>query len=300
MPYFVSVVSEQYVQVRTSFASLERLLQYLQLPQEKARRASGDPPPPWPADGRIRFSDVCLRYRPGLPLALNTFSAVVPARQKTGVVGRTGAGKSSIILALFRLVELDGGTIEVDGVDVSALGLASLRQAITIIPQDPVLHAGSVLANLDPFGKRTTAELGAALRRARLPEAMLYAEVAKGGSNLSSGERQLLCFARALLQATPILILDEATSNLDSATDDAVQALLRDEFGGRTIITVAHRINTVVDYDAILVMADGRLVEQGAPKDLLADRTSALSAMVGALPASAAASLRRRAQGAAP
>ena len=100
------------------------------------RRASGDPPPPWPADGRIRFSDVCLRYRPGLPLALNTFSAVVPARQKTGVVGRTGAGKSSIILALFRLVELDGGTIEVDGVDVSALGLASLRQAITIIPQD--------------------------------------------------------------------------------------------------------------------------------------------------------------------
>ena len=161
-----------------------------------------------------------------------------------------------------------------------------------------MLHKGSVAHNLDPFGKRTPAELGAALRRAGLPEAMQAAEVAKGGSNLSSGERQLLCFARALLQATPILILDEATSNLDDATDAEVQRLLRDEFGGRTI-TVAHRLQTVVDYDAILVMAAGRLVEHGAPHDLLGRKESALSALADALGDDAALSLRAQASKAA-
>ena len=174
-----------------------------------------------------------------------------------------------------------------------------MRRCITIIPQDPVLHKGTVAHNLDPFEGTGQPELLAALTRARLPAEMLEQEVEKGGSNLSSGERQLLCFARALLQATPILILDEATSNLDDATDAEVQRLLRDEFGGRTIITVAHRLQTVVDYDAILVMAAGRLVEHGAPHDLLGRKESALSGLADALGDDAALSLRAQASKAA-
>ena len=301
LPYFAGLLAMLFPTMRTYLACLERLLEYLELPQEAPRSLASDPPPAeWPTDGgRIVFNDVRLRYRPNLPLALCGFSAVVAPRTKAGIVGRTGAGKSSLILALFRLVELEGGTIEIDGRSCAGLGLAALRRAISIIPQDPVLHKGSVAHNLDPFGKRTPAELGAALRRAGLPEAMQAAEVAKGGSNLSSGERQLLCFARALLQATPILILDEATSNLDDATDAEVQRLLRDEFGGRTIITVAHRLQTVVDYDAILVMAAGRLVEHGAPHDLLGRKESALSALADALGDDAALSLRAQASKAA-
>lgn len=284
VPYFLNIVSEMFVQMRTSVAALERLLDYLDLPQEPEHERPDDPPiGQWPTAGRIEFLDLCMRYRPGLPLALQDLSATVEAGAKVGIVGRTGAGKSTLVLALFRLVEPASGTVLIDGRETSSLGLHTLRRAMTIIPQDPVLHDGTVAHNLWPFGNISDDELRSALVRARLPADMLHAHVAKGGTNLSSGERQLLCFARAMLAGAHILILDEATSNLDEAADAAMQALLRDEFASKTLLTIAHRLLTVADYDSILVLGAGRLLEQGAPATLLADEASVLSSMAAAL-----------------
>ena len=234
LPYFATTVVHHFTMLRTAMASLERLLEYLHLPQERPRSLSADPEPSvWPKEGRITFCELSIRYRPELPPAVDGLSAVIEGGQKAGVVGRTGAGKSSLVLALFRLVEASGGKIEIDGVDVSQLGLGRMRNAVTIIPQDPTLHKGSVAHNLDPFGGHSEAEMLQVLQRTQLPESMLYTEVEKAGSNLSSGERQLLCFARALLQRRPILVLDEATSNLDADSDARIQALLRSEFDRR-------------------------------------------------------------------
>ena len=230
MPYFLAVCSDSFVTMRTNFAALERMTQYLDLPQEPKHILPSDPEhKAWPSAGTIEFSSVCLRYRPGLPLALEDFSAKIGAGQKCGIVGRTGAGKSTLILALFRLTEPTSGTIHIDGIDVMKLGLRTLRRAITIIPQDPVLHQGTVSHNLDPFGKTNPETLRDALRRSQLPVEMLDREVSKGGTNLSSGERQLLCFARSLLEDASILVLDEATSNLDETSDASIQQLLRNE-----------------------------------------------------------------------
>ena len=174
-----------------------------------------------------------------------------------------------------------------------------MRRCITIIPQDPVLHKGTVAHNLDPFDGTGQPELLAALTRARLPAEMLEQEVEKGGSNLSSGERQLLCFARALLQQRPVLVLDEATSNLDAATDEKMQALLRTEFSELTLLTIAHRLQTIIDYEQVLVMGAGRLLESGAPLELLQRPGSALGDMANALGEVAAAELSQRAAAAA-
>jgi len=296
LPYFLSIVSESYVNTRTDFAALERLLQYMELPQEPPHVQPHDPPhDTWPKGGTIVFRDVSMCYRPGLPLALRDFSATVDGGSKCGIVGRTGAGKSTLILVLFRLVEPKNGQIAIDGVDTLSMGLRALRRAITIIPQDPVLHEGSVAHNLDPFGKTSEATLRDVLRRARLEEAMLERSVSKGGSNLSSGERQLLCFARSLLEDAKILILDEATSNLDEGSDAAIQKLLRDEFARHTVLTIAHRLVTVIDYDKLLVMGAGRLLEAGSPSQLLGDERSVLASMARALGEAGEASLKSKA-----
>ena len=293
LPYFLAIVSENFVTVRTSFAALERLSQYLELPQEPAHTLPTDPPRgQWPNDGAIEFQTVSLRYRPGLPLALHDFTMRVAGGSRVGIVGRTGAGKSTLILALFRLVEPTSGTIRIDDVDVLQMGLRALRRAITIIPQDPVLHQGTVGHNLDPFGAQPEGVLRDALRRSQLPEDMLIQEVSKGGANLSSGERQLLCFARSLLEDAKILILDEATSNLDEASDASIQMLLRNEFGAHTVLTIAHRLLTVIDYDSLVVMGGGQLIEQGAPRELLARDNGVLAAMAKALGVAGEAALR--------
>ena len=296
LPYFLAVASENFVTVRTNFAALERLSQYLTLPQEPKHVLPTDPPRgKWPIGGAIEFHDVSLRYRPGLPFALEAFNAHVAGGQKVGIVGRTGAGKSTLILAMFRLVEPTSGTVLIDGVDVLHMGLRALRRAITIIPQDPVLHSGTVSHNLDPFGSTDDSVLRDVLRRSQLPEEMLSHEVSKGGTNLSSGERQLLCFARSLLEESKILILDEATSNLDETSDAAIQALLRTEFSAHTVLTIAHRLLTVIDYDALIVMGGGRLLEHGAPQELLAREDGVLAAMARALGEAGEATLRERA-----
>jgi len=295
MPFFFAMASDVFVNMRTCFAALERLLQLLEIPQEPAHELASDPPAgKWPKGGALTFTNVSLRYRPGLPLALCGFTASVAAGENCGIVGRTGAGKSTLILALFRLVEPTSGSITVDGVDTLKMGLRTLRRAITIIPQDPVLHEGTVAHNLDPFGKVSHEALRSTLRRSRLPEEMLEQTVSTGGLNLSSGERQLLCFARALLEETRILVLDEATSNLDEHSDAAIQALVRDEFREHTVLTIAHRLITVIDYDTMVVMGGGALLEIGAPQALMDTPQGALRAMTKALGEAGEAALREK------
>ena len=189
-----------------------------------------------------------------------------------------------------------GGSVRIDGVDTSTIGLDRLRRAVAVIPQDPTLHKGSVRHNLDPFGEHTDEQLAQALARTALPAEMLTAEVEKSGSNLSSGERQLLCFARALVQQRSILVLDEATSNLDAESDSRIQSLLRRDFGRVTLLTIAHRLKTIIDYDTVLVLSKGRLVEQGSPAALLERPEGTFTAMVGALGEAGKAELRRRAK----
>ena len=295
LPYFLSITSETFVMVRTSFAALERMLQYLELPQEPPHTQPTDPSQEkWPKGGGIQFKNVSLRYRPGLPLALSDFTAELLPGQKCGVVGRTGAGKSTLVLALFRLVEPTSGSIMVDGVDTLRMGLRTLRKAIAIIPQDPVLHQGTVAHNLDPFGKTDHSVLRDALRRSQLSESMLEQEVSKGGTNLSSGERQLLCFARSLLYDASILVLDEATSNLDEKSDAALQKLLRVEFASYTVLTIAHRLITVIDYHKLIVMGNGKLLEHGSPKDLLEKEGGVLKSMAKALGEAAQSALKQK------
>ena len=201
-----------------------------------------------------------------------------------GIVGRTGAGKSSLISILFRLVEPDGDVI-IDNLDTQMLGLHELREKISIIPQDPVLFSGSIRRNLDPFHQYADDQLWAALKDANLNKlvdssAKLESVVTEGGSNLSVGERQLLCLARALLKQNKILVLDEATANVDLETDELIQRTIKTKFAMCTVLTVAHRLNTIIDMDKVLVLDAGRVVEFDEPYLLLQGRTGLFHSMV--------------------
>lgn len=233
----------------------------------------------WPWRGNIQFSNISMRYNPVSPLVLNRVTLTVPAGTTLGVVGRTGSGKSSLLLTLFRLVEIEeGGSIEIDGVDIRSISLQKLRESLAIIPQDPVLFAGSIAYNLDATGKASPEDMWAALEAASpsLVEQFRSANgldtyVSEGGKNLSLGQRQLICLARALLRKSKILVLDEATSSVDAKTDQEVQDTIRREFvnKGVTVITVAHRLDTVLGYDKIAVLGEGRILEYGSPPELL-------------------------------
>jgi ABC-type multidrug transport system fused ATPase/permease subunit len=222
---------------------------------------------------------------------LKNVSIGVPAGTTLGVVGRTGSGKSSLLLTLFRLVEIEGGgSIEIDGVDIRSVSLQTLRETLSIIPQDPVLFAGTVMYNLDATGKASHEDAWAALSAASPELAQQFRNagtgldtvVAEGGKNLSLGQRQLLCLARALLKKSKILVMDEATSSVDPKTDAQVQATIRREFveKGVSVITVAHRLDTVLGYDKIAVLGDGELLEYGPPSDLLKRRNGELRSLV--------------------
>ena len=242
---------------------------------DATRAAKQEPPENWPNDGLVSFKGASLRYRPGLPLALAGVTLDVRGGTTCGVVGRTGAGKSSLAVALFRITELSGGSIEIDGVDLATLGLYDVRQSCAIIAQDPVLFQGTCRYNLDIFGVHDDATLWDALGRCGLKGAVeklpggLESLIAEGGDNLSVGTRQLFCLARAMLQRTKVLVLDEATASLDLDTDRAVQETVRTQFASATVIIVAHRLETVVDCDMVAVMSGGRVVESGSPGDLL-------------------------------
>ncbi|XP_040939884.1 ABC transporter C family member 12 isoform X2 [Gossypium hirsutum] len=283
----LSGVLRQASKAENSLNAVERVSTYINLPPEAPDVIeSRSPPPGWPSSGSIHFEDVVLQYRPELPPVLCGLSFIISPSEKLGIVGRTGAGKSSMLNALFRIVELEKGRILIDGCDVARFGLTDMRKVLSIIPQSPVLFSGTVRLNLDPFNEHNDDDLWEALERAHLKDVILRnsfgvdAEVLEGGENFSVGQRQLLCLARALLRRSKILVLDEATATVDVKTDAFIQKTIREEFKSCTILIIAHRLNTIIDCDRILVLDAGQVLEHNTPKELLVNRESAFSKMV--------------------
>ncbi|XP_071481121.1 multidrug resistance-associated protein 1-like [Diadema antillarum] len=264
-------------ELETNIVAVERVKEYAETPTEAAAIVPDNrPAPSWPQEGGVKFINYSTRYREGLDLVIKGIDLTIKSGEKVGIVGRTGAGKSSLTLALFRIIEPAGGQIEIDGVDIAKIGLRDLRSRITIIPQDPVLFAGSLRMNLDPFESYTDDDIWLALKLSHLhafisglPEGLQH-ECTEGGENLSVGQRQLICLARALLRKSKILVLDEATAAVDLETDDLIQATIRTEFSECTVITIAHRLNTIMDSTRILVMDAGQIAEFDTPSELLA------------------------------
>lgn len=296
----------QVADMESQIVSTERLSHYANnLPREGAEsektaiQGSGpELPVSWPTEGAIKFEGATLSYREGLPPVLNNINIEINAGERVGIVGRTGAGKSSILMALFRMTELSEGRILIDGIDVSLIPLNRARSPISIIPQDPVIFSGTIRSNLDPFGTYSDSDLWDSLERAHLNHAVsgmegkLDAEVSENGENLSIGQRQLLCLARALLRRNRILVLDEATANIDLETDALVQKCIRQDFANCTILTIAHRLNTVIDYDRILVLDAGQVMEFDTPENLLSNPNSHFAQLCAETGASNERSLR--------
>ncbi|XP_045473295.1 multidrug resistance-associated protein 1-like isoform X2 [Harmonia axyridis] len=273
--YLVRIASE----VETNIVSVERIREYAQASQE----APWDNPdvqitPSWPDKGIVEFKRFGVRYRPGLELVLRNVNFKTNQNEKIGIVGRTGAGKSSLTLSLFRILEAAEGEILIDGVNLATLGLQTLRSRITIIPQDAVLFSGTLRMNLDPYNKYTDNEIWQTLQHAHLksyiqtfPEGLEHL-VSEGGENFSMGQKQLICLARALLRKTKVLILDEATAAVDLETDNLIQITIRNEFSECTVLTIAHRLNTILDYDRVIVLNKGTIEEFDSPTSLLKNK----------------------------
>ncbi|KAI1864810.1 uncharacterized protein JN550_008630 [Neoarthrinium moseri] len=270
----------QLAEVENGMNAVERLLYYGTQLEEEAPEHTIDVRPSWPEKGEIIFDNVEMRYRANLPLVLKGMTMHVRGGERIGIVGRTGAGKSSIMSTLFRLVELSGGHITIDGLDISTIGLHDLRSRLAIIPQDPTLFRGTVRSNLDPFGEHGDLELWSALRQADLvahdasiddkdPNRMhLDTVVEEDGLNFSLGQRQLMALARALVRGSQIIVCDEATSSVDMETDDKIQATIATGFRGKTLLCIAHRLRTIIGYDRICVMDAGRIAELDSPLNL--------------------------------
>ncbi|WJX71039.1 Multidrug resistance-associated protein 7 [Trifolium repens] len=256
--------------------SVERLNQYMHIQSEAKEIIEGNRPPlNWPVAGKVEINDLKIRYRPDGPLVLHGITCTFEAGHKIGIVGRTGCGKSTLIGALFRLVEPEGGKVVVDGIDISTIGLHDLRSRFGIIPQDPTLFNGTVRFNMDPLSQHTDQEIWEVLGKCQLREVVqkkeegLNSSVVDDGSNWSMGQRQLFCLGRALLRRSRILVLDEATASIDNSTDLVLQKTIRTEFADCTVITVAHRIPTVMDCTMVLSINDGKLAEYDEPMSLM-------------------------------
>ena len=296
-------VLRRYADVEMDMNSLERISEFCAVPAE---RSDGEiPPAHWPRSGRIEMSDLVVGYAADSPPVLRGVSFACDSGSRVGIVGRTGAGKSSLTLALFRFLEARAGSIFIDGLDVSKLALRELRERVAIIPQHPVLWLGTIRSNLDPFSVYDDTQLENVLERVQLghhvpsvdvssnnseeansmespltiPSCTLSTQVSESGLNLSLGQRQLVCLARALLARPKILIMDEATSAVDMETDAIVQQSIRAELKGCTLIVIAHKLSTVIDLDQIVVLEEGKVVEMGAPKELW-EKGSVFSEMV--------------------
>jgi ABC-type multidrug transport system fused ATPase/permease subunit len=287
----------QYSNTELDMNSTERIVEYTKLPIED--QGGAHPPAAWPTDGRVEVDDLYVTYAPDLPPVLKGITFDVKPRERVGIVGRTGAGKSSLTLALFQFIRATSGTIFIDGTDISKMNLCQLRRRMAIIPQDPVLFSGTIRSNLDSFNEFTDAELHEALQRVHLVSNMesssdsrsssaasdnanvfanLDSKVSEGGLNLSQGQRQLLysspapiyklptdhlcssCLARSIVSQPKILVLDEATSAVDMETDSLIQKSIQEEFTDCTTLVIAHRLHTVIDYDRILVLGDGKVL----------------------------------------
>jgi ABC-type multidrug transport system fused ATPase/permease subunit len=305
-----------YAMYEQNMNSVERIKEYLEVEKEADAITDHRPPENWPTNGSVEFINYSTRYRKDLDQVLRNINFRINPREKVGIVGRTGAGKSSLALAIFRVLEADEGRVEIDNIDISLIGLQDLRQAITIVPQDPTLFTGTIRTNLDPFDKYTDEDIFEALRQVHLIESDeprnvpqtsttattfvlptievpeesedaleshssnpppttinknifldLESPITESGSNLSQGQRQLLCLARALIKRSSILVMDEATASIDYATDSKIQTTIRELTS--TIITIAHRLQTIIDYDRVLVLDKGGIVEYGHPFELI-------------------------------
>ena len=247
--------------------------QHLDIPKTK----NGDQ---WISQGQIQFNDYSVRYRPDTQIVLNKVSVNIEPKQKIGIVGRTGAGKSTLCLALCRIIEKLEGSIQIDGVDISTVGLADLRDRITIIPQDPVLFTGTLRFNLDPLNKHQDNKLIDIIERAGLKSLLdrdgngLDFKISYKGDNLSAGEKALVCICRAALRKSKVVLLDEATASIDVETEEAIQKLIMTEFEDSTMLTVAHRLNTIINSDKIMLMRDGKVAEFESPEVLKNDTKS--------------------------
>ena len=290
----------------------ERIIEYSEIEIEPEK--GEDAPAHWPAKGELEVKNLVVGYADDLPSVLNGLSFSVNPNERVGVVGRTGAGKSSLTLALFRFLKAREGTIHIDGVDISKVKLHDLRSRIAIIPQDPVLFSGTVKSNLDPFDDHEEQSLKDALERVHLVKSAqtsavhssaastsagegssdsgtatltpknrvlnLTTAISESGLNLSQGQRQLLCLARAIVSRPKIMVLDEATSAVDKVTDALIQRSIREEFRDSTLVVIAHRLSTIADFDRILVMGDGKVAEYGTPKELYEKEDGVFRGMV--------------------
>ncbi|XP_058750304.1 ABC transporter C family member 8-like [Vicia villosa] len=266
--------------------SVERIKQFIHVPAEPPAIVDNNrPPSSWPSKGRIDLEDLEIRYRPNAPLVLKGITCTFKEGSRVGVVGRTGSGKSTLISALFRLVEPSRGDILIDGMNICSMGLKDLRMRLSIIPQEPTLFKGSIRTNLDPLGMYSDDEIWKAVEKCQLKEtisklpSLLDSSVSDEGGNWSLGQRQLFCLGRVLLKRNRILVLDEATASIDSATDAILQRVIRQEFAECTVITVAHRVPTVIDSDMVMVLSYGKMVEYDEPSKLM-DTNSSFSKLV--------------------
>uniref|UniRef100_A0A667Y4G3 ATP-binding cassette, sub-family C (CFTR/MRP), member 2 n=1 Tax=Myripristis murdjan TaxID=586833 RepID=A0A667Y4G3_9TELE len=262
-------------ELETNIVAVERVSEYTEIESEAEWVTDIQPPEQWPDAGRLQFENYKVRYRPELDLVLHGITCDIDTTEKIGIVGRTGAGKSSLTNCLFRIIEAAEGRIFIDGVDISTIGLHHLRGRLTIIPQDPVLFSGSLRLNLDPFETFSDEEIWRALELSHLKDYVsglqegLQHEVTEGGENLSVGQRQLLCLARALLRKSRILILDEATAAVDLETDNLIQTTIRKEFSHCTVLTIAHRLHSIMDSSRVMVLSAGKIVEFDSPSNLI-------------------------------
>ncbi|CDQ68930.1 unnamed protein product [Oncorhynchus mykiss] len=275
----------QSAEVENMMTSVERVVEYTELESEAPWETQKRPPPEWPSQGLITFDRVSFSYSSDGPVVLKDMKAMFRPKEKVGIVGRTGAGKSSLVSALFRLAEPEG-RIYIDGVLTSEIGLHDLRQKMSIIPQDPVLFTGTMRKNLDPFSQHTDEDLWNALQEVQLKSVVeelpnkMETVLAESGSNFSVGQRQLVCLARAVLRKNRILIIDEATANVDPRTDELIQKTIRDKFRECTVLTIAHRLNTIIDSDRILVLDAGQINAYDEPHTLLQNHDGIFFKMV--------------------
>ncbi|CDP20846.1 unnamed protein product, partial [Coffea canephora] len=272
--------------LENKMVSVERIKQFTNIPSEAAwKKEDCLPSPEWPSKGNVELIDLQVRYRPNTPLVIKGITLSIKGGEKIGVVGRTGGGKSTLIQVFFRLVEPSEGRIIIDGIDISTLGLYDLRSRFGIIPQEPVLFEGTVRSNIDPIGQYSDEEIWKSLERCQLKEVVaakpdkLDSLVVDNGENWSVGQRQLLCLGRVMLKRSKLLFMDEATASVDSETDGVIQMIIREDFSSRTIISIAHRIPTVMDCDRVLVIDAGKAKEFDKPSSLL-EKPSLFGALV--------------------
>ena len=286
--YAISTVGQlqfamrQTAEVENMMTAVERVITYTELPEEPTYDISNKPPDDWPQEGGLKFENLSLTYYEGGPKVLKDINFAINPREKVGVAGRTGAGKSSLVSALFRMPEPDGN-IYIDGLALNSFNVQSTRPVISVITQNPTLFSGPLRVNLDPFSRFSDTEIWSVLEQVQMKSKIqalpgeLYYELSESGNNFGVGERQLLCLARSLLNKNKIIVMDEATANVDFTTDRSIQETIRSKFQDSTVITIAHRLNTIIDYDKVLVMDKGTVVEFDKPSILLQNKDGVLA-----------------------